>query len=132
MVFLLTRAIRIDKLTLAAFEAALMEYLDEDRAVENIPTLKMLLQKPEKIRERAKKIALLLKRKVKAAKIELTEDTSKSGGGSLPEIEFPTYAVLISPDNISVNDLEERLRKGAPSIVARLFRPRRRQCPFSC
>lgn len=39
MVFLLTRAIRIDKLTLAAFEAALMEYLDEDRAVENIPTL---------------------------------------------------------------------------------------------
>ncbi|MBA3070983.1 MAG: hypothetical protein FP829_02245 [Nitrospirae bacterium] len=98
----------------------MMEYLDEDRAVENIPTLKMLLQKPEKIRERAKKIALLLKRKVKAAKIELTEDTSKSGGGSLPEIEFPTYAVLISPDNISVNDLEERLRKGAPSIVARI------------
>ncbi|MDP3260054.1 MAG: L-seryl-tRNA(Sec) selenium transferase, partial [Thermodesulfovibrionales bacterium] len=75
----LTRAIRIDKLTLAAFEATLMEYLDEDKAVENIPTLKMLLQKPERIRERAKKIALLLKRKVKAAKIEITEDTSKAG-----------------------------------------------------
>ncbi|MBU4208072.1 MAG: hypothetical protein KKD12_00045 [Proteobacteria bacterium] len=116
----LTRAIRIDKLTLAAFEATLMEYLDEDKAVENIPTLKMLLQKPERIRERAKKIALLLKRKVKAAKIEITEDTSKAGGGSLPEIEFPTYAVLISPDNISVNDLEERLRKGAPAIIARV------------
>ena len=57
-----------------------MEYLDEDTAVENIPTLKMLLQKPERIRKRAKKIALLLKRKVKAAKIEITEDTSKAGG----------------------------------------------------
>ncbi|OGW57746.1 MAG: L-seryl-tRNA(Sec) selenium transferase [Nitrospirae bacterium RBG_16_43_8] len=116
----LTRAIRIDKLTLAAFEATLMEYLDEDKAVENIPMLKMLLQKPEKIKERAKKIALELKRKVKAAKIEITEDTSKAGGGSLPEIEFPTYAVLISPANISVNDLEERLRKGTPAIIARI------------
>jgi L-seryl-tRNA(Ser) seleniumtransferase len=116
----LTRAIRVDKLTLAAFEATLMEYLDEDKAVENIPTLKMLLQKPEKIKERTKKIALLLKRKVKAAKIEITEDTSKAGGGSLPEIELPTYAVLISPDNISVNELEERLRKGSPAIIARI------------
>ena len=116
----LTRAIRIDKLPLAAFEATLMEYLDEDKAAENIPTLKMLLQRPERIKERAKKIALLLKRKVKAAKIEITKDASKSGGGSLPEMEFPTYAVSISPDNISVNDLEERLRKGAPAIVARV------------
>ncbi|NCO84577.1 MAG: L-seryl-tRNA(Sec) selenium transferase [Nitrospirae bacterium CG02_land_8_20_14_3_00_44_33] len=120
----LTRALRIDKLTLAAFEAALMEYLDEDKAVENIPTLKMLLQKPERIKERAKQIALRLKRKCasggKAAKIEVTEDTSKAGGGSLPEIEFPTYAVLISPENISVNDLEERLRKGTPAIIARI------------
>ncbi|MCX5717084.1 MAG: L-seryl-tRNA(Sec) selenium transferase [Nitrospirae bacterium] len=116
----LTRAIRVDKLTLAAFEATLMEYLDEDKAVKNIPTLKMLLQKPERIKERAKKIARLLKRKVKAAKIEITEDTSKSGGGSLPEIEFPTYGVLVSPENISVNDLEEKLRKGAPVIVARI------------
>ena len=113
----LTRAIRVDKLTLAAFEATLMEYLDEDTAVENISTLKMLLQKPERIKERAKKIALRLKRKVKAAKIEITEDTSKSGGGSLPEIEFPTYAVLVSPENISVNDLEERLRKGALQLL---------------
>jgi L-seryl-tRNA(Ser) seleniumtransferase len=116
----LTRAIRIDKLTLAAFEATLMEYLDEDKSIENIPTLKMLLQKPERIKKRAKKIALLLKRTVKAAKIEITEDTSKSGGGSLPEIEFPTYAVSIIPDNISVNDIEERLRKGSPAIVARI------------
>ena len=38
----------------------------------------------------------------------------------MPEIEFPTYAVLVSPENISVNDLEERLRKGAPAIVARV------------
>lgn len=116
----LTRAVRIDKLTLAAFEATLMEYIDEDKAVENIPTLKMLFQKPERIKERAKKIALNLKRRIKNAKIDVVEDASKAGGGSLPEVDFPTYAVSIKPESISVNDLEERLRKGTPVVIARI------------
>jgi len=116
----LTRAVRIDKLTLAAFEATLMEYLDVDKAVENIPALKMLLQKPEKIKERAKKIALHLRKQIKNAKVDIVEDMSKAGGGSLPEIDFPTYAVAIKPENISVNELEERLRKGAHVIIARI------------
>jgi len=116
----LTRAVRIDKLTLAAFEATLMEYLDVDKAVESIPALKMLLQKAEKIKERAKKIALHLRKQIKNAKVDIVEDMSKAGGGSLPEIDFPTYAVAIKPENISVNELEERLRKGAPVIIARI------------
>lgn len=116
----LTRAVRIDKLTLAAFEATLMEYIDEDKAVENIPTLKMLLQKPGRIKERAKKIALRIKKEVKSARVEVIEDTSKAGGGSLPEMEFPTYAVSIKPEKISVNELEERLRKGTPPIISRI------------
>ncbi|MDO9288293.1 MAG: L-seryl-tRNA(Sec) selenium transferase, partial [Thermodesulfovibrionales bacterium] len=116
----LTRAVRIDKLTLAAFEAVLMEYVDLEKAVENIPTLRMLLQKPETIKERAKKIASGIKRHVKNAEVEVVSDKSKAGGGSLPEMEFPTYAVSIKPENISVNELEERLRKGTPPIVARI------------
>ena len=116
----LTRAVRIDKLTLAAFEAVLMEYVDLEKAVENIPTLNMLLQKPETIKERAKKIASGIKRHVKNAEVEVVSDKSKAGGGSLPEMEFPTYAVSIKPENISVNELEERLRKGTPPIVARI------------
>jgi len=116
----LTRAVRIDKLTLAAFEATLMEYLDVDKAVESIPALKMLLQKAEKIKERAKKIALHLRKQIKNAKVDIVEDMSKAGGGSLPEIDFPTYAVAIKPENISVNELEERLRKGAHVIIARI------------
>ncbi len=116
----LTRALRIDKLTLAAFEATLMEYADEAKAVENIPTLKMLLEKPGKIKERAKKIALQIKRHLKKAQIDVVEDASKAGGGSLPEMDFPTYAVSIRPEGISVNELEERLRKGAPPIIARI------------
>jgi len=116
----LTRAVRIDKLTLAALEATLLEYADEERAKENIPTVKMLLEDPEKIRARAKKIAFLLRREVKDAAIEIIKDSSQAGGGSLPGVNFPTFAVSIKPGKITVNELEERLRGGLPAIIARI------------
>lgn len=116
----LSRALRIDKLTLAALEATLMEYADVERAVEENPTLKMLLQGSEVIKRRAKRITLLLKRSIKNAAIELIQDSSQAGGGALPGKEFSTYAVSIKPENISVNELEERLRKGEVPVIARI------------
>jgi len=116
----LTRAMRIDKLTLAGFEATLMEYIDEEKAIENIPTLRMLLQKPEVIKERAKRIAKRLKKEIKDVQITVMADTSRAGGGSLPELDFPTYVVTIRSDNVSVNEFEERLRNGNPPIISRI------------
>jgi len=116
----LTRAVRIDKLTLAALEATLMEYADEERARLLIPTLRMLLGDQGEIKARAKKIGLLLRRNTKDASIEIIEDSSQAGGGSLPEVNFPTFAVAIRPEKISVNVLEERLRMGDPAIIARI------------
>lgn len=116
----LTRAMRIDKLTLAGFEATLMEYIDEERAINIVPTLRMLLQKPEEIKERAKRIAKRLKKEIKEAQITVVADTSRAGGGSLPELDFPTYIVAIRSDNGSVNDFEERLRNGNPPIISRI------------
>lgn len=118
----LMRAVRIDKLTLAAFEAVLMSYLDEDKAKKEIPTLNMLLQDVNGIKARAKKIATRLHREIKqsVAEIDVMEDSSQSGGGALPEIEFKTYVVAIKPKKLSVNKLEERLRHGNPPIIARI------------
>jgi L-seryl-tRNA(Ser) seleniumtransferase len=118
----LMRAIRIDKLTLSAFEAVLMHYLDEDRAKKEVPTLKMLLQDVNEIKARAKKIAVKLHREIKEdiADIEVMADSSQSGGGALPEIEFKTFVVTIKPKKLSVNKLEERLRHGSPPIIARI------------
>jgi len=116
----ITRAVRIDKLTLSGFEATLMEYIEEEKAVENIPTLRMLLQKPEEIRGRANKIAKKLKKEIKDAHITVMADLSRAGGGSLPEVDFPTYVVSIKPDNIPVNEVEERLRQGTPPIISRI------------
>lgn len=118
----ITRAVRIDKLTLAGFEATLMDYVDEEKAIKNIPTLRMLLQKPEQIKARANKIAKKLKKEINKATISVIADTSRAGGGSLPEKDFPTYVVAVKPLEleISVNELEERLRKGNPPIIARI------------
>jgi L-seryl-tRNA(Ser) seleniumtransferase len=116
----LTRAVRIDKLTLAALEATLLEYADEEGAKENIPTVKMLLEDPEKIRARARKIVVLLRRDIEGATIEVAKDSSQAGGGSLPGVDFPTFAVSIKPGKITVNELEERLRSSQHSIIARI------------
>lgn len=116
----ITRAMRIDKLTLAGFEATLMEYIDEEKAVENVPTLRMLLQKPEEIRGRANRMAKRLKKEIRDAHIVVMADLSRAGGGSLPEIDFPTYVVSIKPQNLSVNEIEARLRAGDPPIISRI------------
>lgn len=116
----ITRAVRIDKLTLAGFEATLREYLDGERAIASIPTLRMLLQKPEEIKARATTIARRLKKVIRNASILVMADTSRAGGGALPERDLPTFATAIRPDTMSVSELEEKLRKGNPPIIARV------------
>ncbi len=116
----ITRAVRVDKLTLAGFEATLMEYVDEDKAIENIPTLRMILQSPEEIKQRAERLAKKIKKYVTNAIIKVIPDTSRAGGGSLPETDFPTFVVSIKPLNITVNEFEEKLRKGNPPVIARI------------
>ncbi len=116
----LARAVRVDKMTIAAFEATLMEYLDPDQAMKRIPVLDMLFQPTEAIRSRAKKLADGLRRQTAAAEITVIRDISKAGGGSLPEADFDTFAVAIVPSHISVNDLEKHLRSGTCPVIARI------------
>lgn len=116
----LARAVRVDKMTIAAFEATLMEYLDPEQAMKRIPVLDMLFQPVESIQGRAKKLATGLRKQGSAADITVIEDISKAGGGSLPEASFDTYAVSIVPSRISVNDLEKRLRSGSRPVIARI------------
>jgi L-seryl-tRNA(Ser) seleniumtransferase len=117
----LLRAVRIDKLTLASLEATFMQYLDEEKAIKEIPTLRMLTQSLDRIRQRAKKISVSLKKGISnQAAIEVIVDQSRAGGGSLPETDFPTFVVSIKPSTISVNALEKKLREGAPPVIARI------------
>lgn len=115
------RAVRIDKLTLASLETTFMQYLDEEKATKEIPTLRMLIQSLDRIRRRAKKIFISLKKGASnQAAIEVIADKSRAGGGSLPETDFPTFVVSIKPSEISVNALEKKLRECNPPVIARI------------
>ncbi|HDZ84386.1 MAG TPA: L-seryl-tRNA(Sec) selenium transferase [Nitrospirae bacterium] len=115
------RAMRIDKMTFAALEATFMQYLDEEKAVRDIPTVRMLTESGEAIKKRANKILSALKKSVsEQARLDVIPDQSRAGGGSLPETDFPTFSVSIKPLNIKLNMLEKRLRLGEPPVIARI------------
>jgi L-seryl-tRNA(Ser) seleniumtransferase len=117
----LTRALRIDKLTLAALESTLLLYLDEKKAMEEIPTLRMLSLDTRRLKRRGKRLLKRLSGTMnKKMAFTLKEDVSQVGGGALPLQDLPTVVVAIKPFDVSVNSFEENLRKGDPPIVCRI------------
>lgn len=117
----LTRALRIDKLTLAALESTLLLYLDERRAMEGIPVLRMLGLEKRKLKSRGRRLLKRLQEKVgKGVQVTLKEDVSQAGGGSLPLQELPTIVLSIKSSDRSVNSLEERLRRSTPPVISRI------------
>ncbi len=117
----LTRALRIDKLTLAALEATLGLYRDEIKAINNIPTLKMLTMPFEEIADKAEKMYEIFKNTVKdTAVIELIDLYSKSGGGAFPELSLPTKCITVKPLNMSVANLEKKMRMYNPPVIGRI------------
>lgn len=117
----LARALRLDKMTLAALEATLRLYLDPERALREIPTLRMLTHDPGEVAERARALADRIAAAVgDAFRISVAPDVSRAGGGALPMADIPTTVVALAPRTMSANDLEAALRLGEPTIVARI------------
>lgn len=109
----LNRAMRVDKMTLAALEATLRSY--EAGSPEEIPVIAMLAAKPEVLYQKAEQLSFLLHQAGIDAEIVPTE--CRVGGGSVPNQDLPSYAVAFSGD---VNRLEETLRKGMRPIIGRI------------
>ena len=121
----LTRAIRIDKLTLAALEGTLRLYLDKELAIKEIPVLKMLTYNSGELLSRAKRLALQLTRAVGTmGAVSVEDDFSEVGGGSMPLHKMPTKAVVVRLKAISIMELEERLREYKTPVIARINRDR--------
>jgi len=96
------RALRLDKLSLAALEATLRLYLDGDKALRAIPTLRMLTMPLEEVRELAEHLCSLLDEAFVSlspdpllAKASVVEESAQAGGGSLPTSEIPSYAICV-------------------------------------
>jgi L-seryl-tRNA(Ser) seleniumtransferase len=117
----LARAVRIDKMTLAALEATLKLYFDEAKAIKEIPTLAALFVKQTDLKNRADKMAAdIIKAAGPGVKAESVKDTSKAGGGALPLAEMPTAAVRLAVDGLSVNKLEAKLRRYKTPVIGRI------------
>ena len=115
----LTRALRIDKFTAATLELVLQEYLSEEKAIQNIPVLRMITKPLEEITKDARSFVRILKNAKLPAKIEMKECESQIGGGSLPLERIPSMAVAIHPEKISVPELETRMRRLPVPIIPR-------------
>jgi len=116
----LLRALRVDKMTLAALEATLRAYL-ENNAKKTIPVLRMLSLKAEELYRRASELKEMLSTALtQDCRIVLKEGSSRTGGGALPVTDLPTTLVALSHPKISPSTIAERLRQGNPPIVVRL------------
>ena len=115
----LTRALRIDKFTATALELVLQEYLSEEKAIQNIPTLRMINEKKEDVEKRAKTLRRMLKNANLEADFGVESCESQIGGGSLPLERIPSVAVTIKPHHISVPKLEEAMRHLEVPIIPR-------------
>ncbi|MDY6790733.1 MAG: L-seryl-tRNA(Sec) selenium transferase [Thermodesulfobacteriota bacterium] len=117
----ITRALRIDKLTLAALESTLRLYRDEEKAVKAIPTLCMLTLPVEKIEIKANQLLHMLEKiEDRRLDIELMSFSSKAGGGSLPLLNLPSKCLGIRIKGISPNRIEKHMRENSPPIIGRI------------
>lgn len=121
----LLRALRIDKLTLAALEATLRLYRDERVALSEIPTLRMLTMPPDIISGQARRMLRRLRTLLpQRFTLTLQDGFSSPGGGSYPLLQLPSRLIEVSVDGLSPNRFEELLRNTTPSVVGRLQKDR--------
>ena len=114
----LTRALRVDKMTLAALEATLKLYLDEKEALEHIPTLHMISLSKERLLAKAE----VFKTRLSDLdfKITIAEDKAEVGGGSYPASYLDSVVVKLEHPRLSATDIERRLLEVEIPIITRI------------
>lgn len=121
----LTRALRVDKLTLAALEATLKLYLEEPVALEQVPTLSMIARTSDSLKRDAEELASKIRAILpepygQDINVDVERCISRVGGGASPDAELPSWAVSLRLANGSVVELEEFLRNCNPPIIVRI------------
>ena len=117
----LLRALRVDKMTLAALEGVLRLYRDERRALTEIPTLGMLTTTEEELALRGGRMLRRLRRHLPTGfSLSLTTGVSMVGGGALPLLQLPTRLLALQGENMSAGEIEARLRTGTTPVIGRI------------
>jgi L-seryl-tRNA(Ser) seleniumtransferase len=113
----LARALRADKLCLAALEATLNSYL-HGTAEQDLPTLRMIQTSVSEMEERATNLAENLRRNVPGLEVDVTPSVARSGGGTLPTYEISSFAVRVGGTDPEA--LAKKLRSSDPAVVGRV------------
>ena len=116
----LYRVLRVDKLALVALESVLKMYLDTEAFADEIPVWRMLRMSKETLEVRAKELAGKLTEACPSAKVEVMEDVSRTGGGAMPALEFPTYVAALSGLPCKPDEFAKRLRMRSVPVFARI------------
>jgi len=117
----LARALRIDKLTLAALEATLSVYRDEPQAMAAIPTLRMMTLPIDTIRKNAKKLhRRLLALKCPDLHVRSLQLDSRVGGGALPLLKLPSICLGVTVEGMPADSIDQYLRQCQPAVIGRI------------
>jgi L-seryl-tRNA(Ser) seleniumtransferase len=116
----LMRAFRLDKMTLAALENTLQLYLNEKRALAEIPLLSILSTPLTALRQRAEALAVRVRQIDGFGCVEVMEDETYVGGGSLPAQPLKTSVLEIDCPTLDEEEIAHRLRIGNPAVVGRV------------
>lgn len=117
----LNRALRVDKLTLIALQETLSIYRDEEKAIRQIPTLRMICQSYPSVCRKAERLrGLIGKIDTSNFVISLSDGFSQVGGGALPLEEIKSRLLCLSPRRLSASHIVEFLRSYDPPVVVRL------------
>lgn len=117
-VSILSRTVRVGKLTLAALQATFDAYL-RGTAVAEIPTLAMLSASVDSLRMRARQLAVEIG-ELPGCEVEIANETATVGGGSLPGVDLPTVVLQIRSRSMSADELSRRLRLGSIRVFGRI------------
>jgi len=119
----LLRALRVDKMTLAALEGTLRLYRDERLACAEIPTLRLLRLSASELKIRGQQAMRRLRRQLPVTiSMQLVPGVSQVGGGALPLAELPTWLLAVRCDSLSPQELEEGLRRQPVPVIGRIAR----------
>ena len=117
----LLRALRVDKLTLAALEGTLRLYRDERQAWTEIPTLRMLRLTADELKKKGQTVLRNMRKQVPSSlALELIPGVSQVGGGALPLAELPTWLLAIRSAECSAQELEKGLRQQPVPVIGRI------------
>lgn len=114
------RAVRLDKMALAALGATLALYRDPAQALSEVPVLRMLTTPIKVLRHRCERLAERIRVLDGISAVEVLDDTAYIGGGSLPDQAIPTVVLAVTAKDLSEDEFTRRLRVGTPALLARI------------